>query len=160
MRDSIGGTMLFWIVLILLSVFIVFIAFIIKYARIYKIKNSIVNYVERNEGVSTKEEFEAQLLVLGYPSKERYKICRYLSKDSDGNVKSGYYSIELYSTTEFPLVGSVFPVSIPARGETKNITKGTKIITGDESTNSWFLGTNSECMTCSLKSGKCTTIDA
>ena len=41
MRESIGGTMLFWIVLFFMSVFIAFMASVIKYARVYKIKNTI-----------------------------------------------------------------------------------------------------------------------
>lgn len=159
MRDSIGGTLLFWIVLILLSVFIVFIALIIKYARIYKIKNSIVNYLERNEGVSTKEELESNLIGYGYPSDSSYKICRYLYKSKDGEVMGGYYYIELYSEVTFPLVGNFFAVNIPIKGETRNITTGTKIKIAD-STNSWFLGSSSECKSCNIKTGDCVTNDA
>ena len=89
MRDSIGGTVLFWIVLILLSVFIVFIALIIKYARVYKTKNSVVSYIERNEGVLSKEAVDKALIQYNYPLDGAYKICRYLSDDKE---KGGYYS--------------------------------------------------------------------
>ena len=40
MRESIGGTMLFWIVLFFMSIFITFLAAVIQYAKVYKIKNS------------------------------------------------------------------------------------------------------------------------
>ena len=53
MRESIGGTMLFWIVLFFLSIFITFLAFVMKYARVYRMKNSIINYIERDEGIQT-----------------------------------------------------------------------------------------------------------
>ena len=157
MRDSIGGTMLFWIVLVLLSIFIVFIAFIIKYARVYKIKNSIVNYLERNEGVSTQEEFENQLLSYGYSSEGSYKLCKYLSKDADGKIKGGYYYVELRSETTFPLIGSFMAITINIKGETKYLTTGTNL---KNDTDSWFLTKSSECKNCSLSSGSCVTIDA
>ena len=153
MRDSIGGALLFWIVLILLSVFIVFIAFIIKYAHIYKIKNSIVNYVERNEGVVSKEEFDNQLLELGYSGEGGYKICRYLAKDED---KGGYYTIELYSLTTFPLVGDVMAIKIPIKGETRNITTGTKIRSKDSN---WFTSLVSECKSCTYATDNCIATD-
>ncbi len=156
MRDSIGGTLLFWIVLILLSVFIVFIAFIIKYARVYKTKNSIVNYIERNEGVVSKKEFETQLLSFGYQSDGEYEICRYLSND-----KGGYYYVELYSVTVFPIVGNVFPIKITIRGETKDITTGTKIRNTEPNGDiNWFYGATSECKFCSMRTGNCVAVDA
>lgn len=156
MRDSIGGTLLFWIVLILLSVFIVFIAFIIKYARVYKMKNSMINYIERNEGIASKDEFDANLASLGYPSDGGYKVCRYLAKDKN---KGGYYYVELYSITAFPLVGNFVAVKIAIRGETKNITTGTKIRSMDSSQDGWFTGTTSECKYCNI-GRSCTTTEA
>ena len=153
MRDSIGGTLLFWIVIILLSVFIVFIALIIKYAHVYKIKNSIVNYIEINEGASSHEEFDVNLLNYGYSKDGTYKLCRYLSNDKD---KGGYYYVELYSVTTFPIVGNLAVVNITIKGETRNINTGTKI----RSVDGWFNSPKSECKVCDLKTGDCVTSDA
>ena len=55
MRESIGGTMLFWIVLFFMSIFITFLAAVIQYAKVYKIKNSMINYLEQGEGIASKE---------------------------------------------------------------------------------------------------------
>ena len=154
MRDSIGGTLLFWIVLILLSVFIVFIAVIIKYAHVYKIKNSMVDYIEKNEGITTRENFETQLLALNYPKENGYKICRYLSSDKS---KGGYYYIELYTVMKFPIVSNFAVVNITIRGETRNITTGTKIRSTDLG---WFTGVVSECKSCNIGSGNCASIEA
>lgn len=154
MRDSIGGTLLFWIVLILLSVFIVFIALIIKYAHVYKIKNSLINYIERNEGIVSQEEFDSNLLGLGYSRDGKYKVCRYLSDDKE---KGGYYYIELYSITKFPLVGNFAVINIAIKGETRNITTGTKIRSTDSG---WFTGLKSECKSCELRTSNCITTDA
>lgn len=52
MRESIGGTMLMMIVFGFLAVYIGFMAVIINYARAYRTKNSMISYIERNEGVN------------------------------------------------------------------------------------------------------------
>ena len=146
MRDSIGGTMLFWIVLFLFSIFIIFIAFIIKYARVYKIKNSMVNYVERNEGIDTQANFDTQLLLAGYSTNGQYKICRYMLKSG------GYYTIELYSRTEFPVIGNFVSLNIAIKGETKTIKTGTKIKSvGDGAY--MFSSNENECFLCTVNSG-------
>ena len=158
MRDSIGGTMLFWIVLLLLSIFIVFIAFIIKYARVYKIKNTAVSFLERNEGVSTQEEFENVLLYAGYPRNGGYKICRYFPSDL-----GMFYYVELYSNTEFPLVGSWVHATVHIKGETRvfDITKENIELNQSDGTsndNTWFFGQNDQCYLCVL-GDRCKTIE-
>lgn len=119
MRESIGGTMLFWIVLFFLSIFIAFMASVIKYARIVKIKNSMINYIERQEGVKTKDEIRAQLKAYGYPDDGYYQICKF------DVTRGAYYSLQLYSTFSFPIVNIAFNVSI--KGETRTIETGTSI---------------------------------
>ena len=146
MRDSIGGTMLFWIVLFLFSIFVIFIAFIIKYARVYKIKNSMVNYVERNEGFDTQANFDLQLLLAGYSENGQYKICRYMLKNG------GYYTIELYSRTEFPVVGNFVSLNIAIKGETKTIKTGTKIKSVNDGAY-LFTSPLDECFLCTVNKG-------
>ena len=149
MRDSIGGTMLFWIVLFLFSIFIIFIAFIIKYARVHKIKNNMVSYVEKNEGVDTRDNFEGMLLGSGYSDKS-YKICRYMLP------KGGYYTLELYSVTDFPVLGNYFAINITIKGETKVIKSGTKIKNTTDM-RFWFNSTQDECYICTVN-GSCENI--
>lgn len=152
MRDSIGGTMLFWIVLFLLSMFLIFMSFIIKYARVYKIKNSIVSYLERNEGVTSKLDFEFELRTLGYPEKGQYKLCRYLLPD-----KGGYFYVELYSRTEFPVTNFV-SINITIKGETKIIETGTRIRNtkvGGPGENNWFISSKNECKICTINKDDC-----
>ena len=120
MRESIGGTMLFWIVLFFMSIFIVFMASVIRYARVYKIKNSMINYIEKNEGIKTQEEFEAVLAELGYPPTQTYKFCRTIVGE-----KGGYYTLSLYANFELPFVGNMIKVEI--KGETRQIETGTLI---------------------------------
>ncbi len=121
MRESIGGTMLFWIVLFFMSIFITFMASVIRYARVYKIKNSMINYIERSEGIYSQEEFEAVLDSLGYPANGKYIVCKY----NPIQTKGGYYYLKLYATFEFPIIGLDFDVSVT--GESSQITTGTLI---------------------------------
>ena len=140
MRESIGGTMLFWIVLFFMSIFISFMAFVINYARVYKIKNSMINYLERQEGVMTKEQFEAELSMLGYPQKDNYRFCRYHPTDI-----GGYYYLELYMALGFPLLNNlVTPIRITIKGETRTIETGTLIKDGNAQ---WQCLENNGCCT-------------
>ncbi len=129
MRESIGGTMLFWIVLFFMSIFIAFMAFVINYARVFKIKNSMINYIERREGVESQAQFEQELATLGYPRTDSYRVCRH---DSD-SPHGGYYSVELYLTLGFPILSGVKPINIKIKGETRNIETGTTIKDKDTS---------------------------
>lgn len=130
MRESIGGTMLFWIVLFFMSIFIAFLAAVIQYARVYKIKNSIVNYLEQGEGISDQETFENALTRLGYPSNGKYVICRYPAEN-----RGGYYYVKLYAT--FSILSASVDVKI--KGETRLIETGI-FIKSDE----WFSNLDSE----------------
>lgn len=146
MRESIGGAMIFWVVLFLFSIFIAFIAFIIKYARVYKIKNTIVNYIVRKDGDVSHSEIDQKLKSLNYRGDGRYKICRYFPSDL-----GEYFYIELYSDIEFPIVGTIPMVTAKVSGETKMITRdktNTDLITGRATDGNWFYGTEDQCYYC------------
>ena len=53
MRESIGGTWLFSIVVLFIALFAAFLAYSISYTRAFNVKNEIINYIERNEGFVT-----------------------------------------------------------------------------------------------------------
>ena len=155
MRDSLGGTMLFWIVLILFSIFTIFIAFIIRYARVYKIKNSIVDYIDKNEGIKSQEELEFALLNKGYSPKGEYKICRYIIGE-----KGGYYTLTLYSRIEFPIAGDLLAFNIGIYGESRTIETGTKIRNYGNEATGLFTSYQNECKRCSLVDSNCENVDA
>ena len=50
MRESMGGLWLFGIVITFIVLFVSFIAYSISYTRAFKVKNEIINYIERAEG--------------------------------------------------------------------------------------------------------------
>lgn len=121
MRESIGGTLLFWIVLIFLAIFITFMASVIKYAFTYKMKNSIINYIERYEGLVDKEEIEKKLSEVGYPKSNAYMVCK-LSTSSNNDTKKVYWYVRLNASFQMPIINSTF--NIPIQGETAYIGTG------------------------------------
>ena len=50
MREAIGGTMLMQIVLVFLIVYIMFMAVVINYGRVFRAKNNLITYIETEEG--------------------------------------------------------------------------------------------------------------
>ena len=50
MRDAMGGSILFYIILGFIGIFIVFIAIIMNYASAYRTNNYVVNMIEQTEG--------------------------------------------------------------------------------------------------------------
>ena len=150
MRESIGGTMVFWIVLFLFSIFIAFIAFIVKYARVYKIKNTIINYIDKNEGIVKHSDIDKQLSDMNYQKDGEYLICRYFPSDL-----GEFYYLELYSNTEFPLVGKWLHYTVHIKGETRifNVTKDNLNLNqsdGVSNDNTWFYGNEDQCYYCVL----------
>ena len=162
MRESIGGSMVFWIVLFLFSIFIAFISFIIKYARVYKIKNTVINYITRNEGVVKHSDIDKQLSSMEYQENGEYKICRYIPSDM-----GVFYYIELYSNTEFPIVGKWLHYVVHIKGETKvfemtekNLDLNHSSPGENENDNVWFYGMEDQCYLCVLGgSCKATTVE-
>lgn len=148
MRESIGGSMLFYIVLFFLSIFIFFIASVIRYARVYKIKNSLVTFIERNEGFLEKSEIDGELTKMGYQENGRYKICRYYTSQ-----RGGYYYVELYASFGIPLAENYLSVDVSIKGSTYMITTGTKIKSRE---GSFFNESGDECKICDYGStGTC-----
>lgn len=122
MRESVGGAMQLYLVMFILFIFIMFLASVVQYARVYKIKNSVINTVERNEGISTAEEIDNVLKQYGYNPKNGYKLCKYSSEN-----KGAYYYIELYATFSFLKL----KIDVTIKGETRLIETGTTINADD-----------------------------
>ena len=52
MRESIGATWVFSIVIVFIMMFTAYLAISVNYARAFKIKNAIITMIENNEGVN------------------------------------------------------------------------------------------------------------
>lgn len=149
MREAMGGTWLFSIVLIFIVLFASFLAISINYSRAFSVKNEILNYIERNQGFtyshdrtynctdsSTQCQIQKYLKATSYWISDATNIkCpdvfntvygrRTYAKDGGYCVKrtctSGgyYYTVSTFVRIELPLVRSSF--NVPITGQTMNI---------------------------------------
>ena len=117
MREATGGTLLMQLVIVILAVFIFFIASVMQYARVYRIKGTIVDAIERAEGgIKSKDELTAVMKDAQYEG--GYKVCKIYDEDRKGT----YYSVEIYSY--FTILPQFFTIKLPVRGETRTIDTG------------------------------------
>jgi len=141
MREATGGTLLLQLVIIILSVFVFFIAGVMQYSRVYRIKGTIIEAVERGEGgIRNKAELESVFAQAGYAGP--YEFCKINGK------RGTYYAVTIYA--EFALLPNVASVKVPVRGETRTIDTG--IFFEDEQSD-LFSGGTSDGFTKCVKKG-------
>ena len=56
MRDAFGGAFMVKLMLVFLVIYVCFIAIALNYAKAFKAKNGIIDYIERYEGFNTTSE--------------------------------------------------------------------------------------------------------
>lgn len=146
MREAIGGTWLFTIVIVFIVLFTSFLAISVNYSKAFKVKNGIVNIIEKNEGMSrdARTEISEYLATVGYvvysgcpnPSsvsiserakgfdasntdstKYRYCVARVI--DNSGNIQKNYYKVTVFFRLDLPILGDLF--TFPVTGETKPV---------------------------------------
>ena len=138
MRDAVGGSLLLNIVVIFTSIVILFFAGIMAYSKAYKIKNRIIEVIERYEtfDANTISELQADLLRVGYrtatPDQIKTKCGEEsLSYNSDETKSAGFlyciykdsstngsaYEVVTYVRFDFPVIGDF--ITFPVKGETK-----------------------------------------
>lgn len=77
MKEAYGSMLLWIIVIFFLAVFSSYLALSVNYSRAFKVKNEIVNIIERNKGLSTRsgsstnaiQEIQEYLADVGYRTK-------------------------------------------------------------------------------------------
>ena len=115
MRESIGGTFLLQIVLVFLTVYIGFMAVVINYGKVFRIKNTIVNYIEQQEGVADCS-VARNIIVEQVGYLNNYKLE---GRETD---KGMIYKVTVNIVFTVPLVNT--RLNIPVRGETRLIETG------------------------------------
>lgn len=117
MREAIGGTILLYIVLIFLFVYIAFMAIVINYGRVFRSKNSVVTYIEQYEGLSdnTIDVINSNVIV-----KQGYNgpICVCYNMAPNNNK---YYNIKLVVEFTMPLVSRSMYPKLAITGQTSGI---------------------------------------
>lgn len=113
MREAIGGTLLMQIVIVFLIIYIFFMAVVINYGRVFRTKNSLISFIEAEEGFKegVARKVRERATSLGYNGE--IHVCY-----TDGN-DSKYYSVMVFITFQLPLVTQ--NIEIPITGETSAI---------------------------------------
>ena len=138
MREAIGGTWLFTIVIVFIVLFSSYLAISVNYSKAFKVKDSIISIIEHNEGLNSdaQAEISSYLSGIGYfvygscnssekgyersNTGSRYKYC--VSKKQSGesaSLKKTYYKVRVFFRLDLPILGSIF--TFPVAGETKAI---------------------------------------
>ncbi|MDO4375550.1 MAG: hypothetical protein Q4C33_00020 [bacterium] len=88
MREAIGGTWLFSIVIVFIVLFTSFLAISVNYSKAFKVKNGIINIIEKREGMSqdTADEISEYLGTVGYLI---YSSCPDYTSQSDNGSTQG-----------------------------------------------------------------------
>ena len=139
MREAIGGSFIFYFVIIFIALFILFFVGGLSYTKAFKVKNRIVDIIERyNDGysVDNREKIDAEILSvlksLGYRLNTRNRSCpkrngataiehrsqnyRYCIYEYS-STRGAYYGVTAYMYMDLPIIGEL--IEIPVSGETK-----------------------------------------
>lgn len=134
MKNAIGNALLFNIVVSVLVITMAFLASSLSYSKAYKVKNNIVNSIEKNEGFN-KDEINSMLSSIGYRViKGKATVCsdkrgngKLLTTNTQGNYRycifeytSGrgkFYAVTSYMYFDLPLIENL--LEFPIYGETK-----------------------------------------
>ncbi len=137
MKDAIGGSLLLNLVVIFTSIIILFFVGIIAYSKAYKIKNRIIEVIERNETYDSNVEMELNddLRKAGYrtatqnqveakcgidnKNTSEYFYCVYLNDES--SIEGYTYEVVTYIHFNFPVIGDMLTFAV--KGETKVLGK-------------------------------------
>ena len=134
MKEAIGTSMVFNLIIIFVSVFIVLLVGSLAYSKGFKVRNKIIDLIERNEGYNdvAKEQINQNMYDIGYymminrscesrngvqpiPNDSPYRYCIYKYNTSKGE----YYGVQVFIHFDFPIIGSF--IEIPLYGETRVI---------------------------------------
>ena len=120
MREAIGGSLLFYIMIGFIFIFIVFIAVIMDYASAYRASNAVLTQIERTEGnikLGTSSDTADNNTLYGILKSRKYfnslDVC--CTKNSNGSI----YKITTKVPFELPLIGVKLNLAI--NNETKTI---------------------------------------
>jgi len=140
MRESIGGAWILGIVMTFIVLFASFLAISINYSKAFKVKNNVVDLIEKNEGMTEKtvKEIYGYLNTQGYilkgkcspgytgfemngeatnPNSSLY--CVKKEDISDTALDKAYYSVEVFFRLDLPIFGELFTFKVT--GETMSI---------------------------------------
>lgn len=82
MREAMGGTLLVKLLMMFLVIYVIFIAMALNYAKAFKAKNGIIDYIEKYEGFNNLSQPEID----NYLKNLTYKVSEQTIKEYDETV--------------------------------------------------------------------------
>ena len=123
MREAVGGSLLFYIMIGFIFVFIVFIAVIMNYAAAYRASNYVLTMIERTEGnvqMGTSKDTSDNNTLYGALRERKYYNS--LSVCCNQNSNGAIYKITTVVQFDLPLINVHLPLYI--NNETKTLYNG------------------------------------
>lgn len=132
MREALGNSLLMNLIVIFSGIVILFFVGIMSYSKAYRVKNRIIEVIEKYETYdgNAQNEISADLKRIGYRSisnkkcsegnknSTTYSYCVYEKNDTNNGK---YYEVVTYVQFEFPVIGDF--ITFPVKGETKILAK-------------------------------------
>lgn len=148
MREAIGGTWITQLVIVIMFVFVAFLALSINYSKAFRVKNEVISMIEKKEGISNSsiKLINNYLKNSGYGyegnceegyigvsisnnnngtyedavANKRYNYCIKKVKSIAINFPNrAYYEVILFFKFNLPVVGDIFTFEV--EGQTKDI---------------------------------------
>lgn len=140
MREAIGGTWIFSIVIVFIVLFTSYLALSVNYSKAFRVKNGVISLIEKNEGI--KPDLISKYLngegyaVYGVCNEEtagegydrstssttdrfRYcikKVIIYDNNETENTLDKNYYKVTVFFRIDLPILGNIF--TFPVTGET------------------------------------------
>lgn len=114
MRESVGGLWLLNIVLVFLFLYMIFLAFVVRYVYVVRVKNNIINQIEEIEGLNNMADFNRVVDKTGYKGEANAKAKVCVRKGTVGYT----YTVGLAVVFKFPFKTNLV---IPVSGQTRTI---------------------------------------
>ena len=111
MREAFGGTILFYVILGFLAVYIVFVGLIMNYAATYRASNYVLTSLEESEANVDLSTLKSNLAKLNYHN--GLDVC--CSNTNNGSV----YSIKTYVQFDLPILD--LDLKLKINNDTKTI---------------------------------------
>ena len=121
MREAVGGSLLLYLIIPIIIIFIVFIGFIMNYASAYRAANYIVTQIETCQGRSDcKSNWSTEVVSNKYHYVGPATVsCRSV----DGVTNAVVYDVNLKVVFDLPIIGSFNAYSV--KSETKSMHNNT-----------------------------------
>lgn len=122
MREAVGGSLLLYLIIPIIAIFIVFIGFIMNYASAYRAANYIVTQIESCQGYSDcKSNWNKEYVSSKYHYVGPATVS--CSKVDDSIANAITCDVELKVVFDLPIIGSFNAYSV--KSETKSMRNNT-----------------------------------